>query len=144
MPVRCPMKEVAFTQMGRPPNTRHDYCCKIAISNNVGGVEHFSSSLCPALREERHFALVEELPIQPKLARNQHSSLELSPTQPSLRSFTAIMMAVRTPREGGGTPNQLLAHYEAPTPASRSGQPLRLMCALAMCSFLTPVSDTRT
>ena len=26
------MNEAAFTQMGRPPNTRHDYCCKIAIT----------------------------------------------------------------------------------------------------------------
>ncbi len=33
-------------------------CCKIAISNNVGGVKHFSSTLLHALGEERHFALV--------------------------------------------------------------------------------------
>jgi hypothetical protein len=30
----------------------------IAISNNVGGVKHFSSTLLHALDEERHFALV--------------------------------------------------------------------------------------
>ena len=29
------------------------------ISDNVGGVKHFSSTLHPALKEERHFALVE-------------------------------------------------------------------------------------
>jgi hypothetical protein len=30
----------------------------IAISNNVGGVKHFLSTLQHALEEERHFALV--------------------------------------------------------------------------------------
>src|SRR5579859_1294390 len=34
---------------------------KNAISNNVGGVKHFSSTLQHALVEERHFALVEGL-----------------------------------------------------------------------------------
>jgi hypothetical protein len=29
------------------------------LSNNVGGVKHFSSTLQPALREERHFALMD-------------------------------------------------------------------------------------
>jgi hypothetical protein len=29
------------------------------LSDNVGGVKHFSSTLQHALREERHFALVE-------------------------------------------------------------------------------------
>ena len=32
-------------------------CCKIAISNNVGGVERSSDTLLYALIEERHFAL---------------------------------------------------------------------------------------
>jgi hypothetical protein len=50
------MKEAAFTQMGRPPNTRHEYCCKIAISNNVGGVKHISSTLPYALMKERRLA----------------------------------------------------------------------------------------
>jgi hypothetical protein len=40
-------------------------------SNNVGGVKQFSSTLHRALGEERHFALVEEVPSQPRLARNQ-------------------------------------------------------------------------
>jgi hypothetical protein len=31
---------------------------KIAISNKVGGVKHFLSTLLDALEEERHFALV--------------------------------------------------------------------------------------
>src|SRR6266568_6870957 len=54
--------------------------------NNVGGVKHFSSVRIPALREERHFALVEPVPFQPRLARNQYSGLELGPTHASLRS----------------------------------------------------------
>ena len=36
------------------------------ISNNVGGVKHFWDALARALRRARHFALVEELPYQPK------------------------------------------------------------------------------
>jgi hypothetical protein len=38
------------------------------ISDNVGGVKHFSSTLQHALNEERHFALAEEVPFQPRLA----------------------------------------------------------------------------
>jgi hypothetical protein len=36
-------------------------CCwrNIAISNNVGGVNHFLGTQLRALEEERHFALVE-------------------------------------------------------------------------------------
>jgi hypothetical protein len=56
------------------------------ISNNVGGVKFFLSALRRALVEERHFALVESVPLQPRLARNQYSGLELSPTHASLRS----------------------------------------------------------
>ena len=37
---------------------QEDGCCKIPISNNVGGVEAFLSTLLHALEEERHFALV--------------------------------------------------------------------------------------
>jgi len=36
------------------------------VSNNVGGVKHFWDALARALRRARHFALVEELPYQPK------------------------------------------------------------------------------
>lgn len=36
------------------------------ISNNVGGVKHFSSTLPHALREERHFALVDGLRVPTK------------------------------------------------------------------------------
>ena len=56
------------------------------LSDNVGGVKQFSSTRQHALEEERHFALVEDVPIQPRLARNQYSGLELGPTHASLRS----------------------------------------------------------
>ena len=56
------------------------------ISNNVGSVKHLLSVLLRALRRARHFALVEDVPIQPRLARNQYSGRELSPTHASLRS----------------------------------------------------------
>jgi hypothetical protein len=39
---------------------------KNRVSDNVGGVKHFSSTLHHALREERHFALVEGLLFPPK------------------------------------------------------------------------------
>jgi hypothetical protein len=65
---------------------------KNRLSNNVGVVNQISSVLVPALRRARHFALVEEVPIQPRLARNQYSGLELGPTHASLRSATAIMI----------------------------------------------------
>jgi hypothetical protein len=47
--------------------------CQLAVnrlSDNVGGVNHFLSVLTRALRRARHFALVEDVPIQPRLARN--------------------------------------------------------------------------
>jgi hypothetical protein len=51
---------------------------KNRISNNVGGVKHFLSELRRALEQERHFALVEDVPYQPRLARNHCSGQELS------------------------------------------------------------------
>jgi hypothetical protein len=50
------------------------------LSDNVGGVKRFLSVLLRALRRARHFALVEDVAIQPRLARNQYSGPELSPT----------------------------------------------------------------
>ena len=44
---------------------------KNRLSDNFGGVKHFSSVLIRALARARHFALVEELPYQPRLARNR-------------------------------------------------------------------------
>ena len=41
------------------------------VSDKVGGVKYFVSVLIRALRRARHFALVENVPIQPRLARNQ-------------------------------------------------------------------------
>jgi hypothetical protein len=41
---------------------------KSGVSDNVGGVKLFSTTLLHALEQERHFALVEEVPLQPRLA----------------------------------------------------------------------------
>jgi UDP-N-acetylglucosamine 2-epimerase len=49
---------------------------KHRISNNVGSVKHFLSELRRALEQERHFALVEDVPYQPRLARNPGSDLD--------------------------------------------------------------------
>ena len=63
---------------------------KIPISNNVGTVKHDLSTQLRPLIEERHFALVDSLRVSnPGLALNR-SGQELGPTQPSLRSLTAI------------------------------------------------------
>jgi hypothetical protein len=44
---------------------------KHRISDNAGGVNHSSSILVRALGSARHFTPVEELPYQPRLARNR-------------------------------------------------------------------------
>jgi hypothetical protein len=41
---------------------------KNRISDNVGRVKRFLSVLSRALEEERHFALAEQVPCQPRLA----------------------------------------------------------------------------
>jgi hypothetical protein len=41
---------------------------KYRVSDNVGGVKQIWGVLLRALEEERHFALVEEVPFQPRLA----------------------------------------------------------------------------
>jgi hypothetical protein len=56
------------------------------VSDNVAPVKNFLGVLTRALRRARHFALVEDVPIQPRLARNQYSGQELSPTHASPRS----------------------------------------------------------
>jgi hypothetical protein len=43
-------------------------CSKTGVSDNVGGVKFFLSTQQHALNEERHFALAEEVPFQPRLA----------------------------------------------------------------------------
>src|SRR3954463_5586609 len=74
------------------------HCRKISISNNVGsvkyGFEH--TSVCThrraPFRSRRWFAR-----FQPGLALNRQGQ-ELGPTQPSLRSLTAIKIPfIRTP-----------------------------------------------
>ena len=95
-----------------PLRTPHDKaerlnCCNIAISNNVGSVKQLLSTQLRALEEERHFALVVGLRF-PTWARFNRSGQELSPTQPSLRSLTAIMITCsNSPALGSGMPN----HY---------------------------------
>src|ERR1039458_4600959 len=54
-------------------------CRNISISNNVGGVKHFSSTRRHALEEERHFALVEAFAFAlPTKARSQSVSVRNS------------------------------------------------------------------
>jgi hypothetical protein len=68
----------------------------------------FSGTLLYALREERHFALVDGLRFPTLGSLLIVQGQELSPTQPSLRSQTAIMItSSNSPSKGSGIPN----HY---------------------------------
>ena len=62
------------------------------LSDNVGGVKYVLSTLQHALREERHFALLEKVPYPTKARMVIVAGQELGPTYPSLRSVTAIMI----------------------------------------------------
>jgi len=74
---------------------------KHRVSDNVGGVKHFWDALPRALGRVRHFALVEDVPFQPRLARNQFPVRNLSPTHASLRSHNCDHdYQCRLPREG--------------------------------------------
>jgi hypothetical protein len=50
------------------------------FSSNLGVVNPYWRTLQHVLDEEHHFPLAEEVPIQPRLARNQCSGLEFGPT----------------------------------------------------------------
>ena len=71
----------------------------------------FFSTLLHALREERHFALVEGVAFcfsNHRLARNQFQVRSLDPTHASLRSTTAIMITTSNSSvKRSGTPIQL-------------------------------------
>src|SRR5450759_1870268 len=77
------------------------------VSNNVGGVKHFWGALARALRRARHFALVEELPYQPRLARNRFRSGTQS--DPCISSVTTSIMITtsNSPVKGSGIPNRM-------------------------------------
>src|ERR1019366_2634850 len=69
---------------------------------------HFWGALARALRRARHFALVEELPYQPRLARNRFRSGTQS--DPCISSVTTSIMITtsNSPVKGSGIPNQFL------------------------------------
>jgi hypothetical protein len=65
------MSDAFYTERSRSvvvanPETR--LLAKNRVSDNVGGIKLLSTILRHALREERHFALVEEVLFQPRLA----------------------------------------------------------------------------
>ena len=78
------------------------------VSNNVCGVKLCLSVLTRALRRARHFALVEGLPYQPRLARNRFRSGTQS--DPCISSVTTSIMITtsNSPVKGSGIPTQLL------------------------------------
>ena len=82
---------------------------KNRLSDNVGGVKFFLSTLRRALVEERHFALVDGFAFSNRrLARNQFSGQELGPTHASLRSQSAIMITTSNSSvKRSGTPQSI-------------------------------------
>ncbi len=81
------------------------------LSNNVGGVKHFRAHY--SMHSEKSAISLSLKPLlllyQPRLARNQVSGQELSPTHASLRSTTSIMITTSNSSvKRSGTPNQLL------------------------------------
>src|SRR5712691_6026270 len=82
---------------------------QIPISDNVGGVKHFSSTLTHALRRARHFALVEGLAF---CSTNQGPLVIVSGQEtrsdPSISSVTTSIMITtsNSPLQGSGTPNR--------------------------------------
>src|ERR1035437_970118 len=78
------------------------------VSDNVDCVKHFVGVLTRALRRARHFALVEALPYQPRLARNRFRSGTQS--DPCISSVTTSIMITtsNSPVKESGIPNQLL------------------------------------
>jgi len=78
---------------------------EIAISNNVGGVKTFSSTLRPALRVRAPFRSCWSLPKPTSGSLLIVAGQELSSTQPSLRSQLRSWLLLRTPRwRGAGCP----------------------------------------
>src|SRR5271170_6893214 len=78
------------------------------LSDNVGGVKHFLSTLQPALREERHFALVDGVafPSVGSLVIVFRSGTQSGPCTSSVA--TAIMITTSdSSLKRSGTPNQL-------------------------------------
>ena len=93
--------------------------CQLAknrLSNNVGGVKHFLSTQQHALEEERHFALVEDVPIQPKPARNQCSGLDLQsdPCISSIATSTMILSSNSPVKEERDAPVNFSVFYCTP------------------------------
>jgi hypothetical protein len=79
---------------------------KNRVSDNVGSVKHFLGVPTHALRRARHFALVEGLPYQPRLARNRFRSGTQS--DPCISSVTTSIMITssNSPVKGSGIPTQ--------------------------------------
>jgi len=61
------------------------------------GVKSFLSVLHRALERERHFALFEEVPCQPKARSVIVSGQDLDPTHASLRSIPGSWLRLQTP-----------------------------------------------
>ena len=85
------------------------------LSDNVGYVKHVLSTLQPALGEERHFGLAEEVLFQPKARLVIHAGQAIR-SDPSISSIqTAIMITSSdSPTRGAGCPINISMFYCTP------------------------------
>src|SRR5713226_3306414 len=86
-----------------------DKCCNIASLTMSARVKHFSSTRQHALREERHFALVDDLAF-PTLGSLVIVFRSGTQSDPCISSVTTSIMITtsNSPVKGSGIPNQLL------------------------------------
>jgi hypothetical protein len=88
------------------------------LSDNVGGVKHFLSTLLHALGEERHFALVEGVAFPTVGSLVIHSGQDTR-SDPCISSVTTLIMITtsNSSRErGAGCPINSSMFYSTPRP----------------------------
>jgi len=120
LPMHGPLPETAAEFESSDRRKRlESWLTKPGISNNVGGVKHFSSVRIPALGGARHFALVEKC-ANPIKARSQSIFRSGTRSDPCISSVTTlIMITTSNSSEGGaGCPINFSMFYCTPSPGS--------------------------
>src|SRR5580658_3504154 len=93
---------------------------KPGLSDNVGGVKHFSSTRLHALGEERHFALVEGVAFPTVGSLVIHSGQDTR-SDPCISSVTTLIMITTSnsySERGAGCPINFSMFYGTPWPGS--------------------------
>jgi len=108
------------------------------VSNNVGGVKDFLSTQQHALEEGRHFARVEDVPIQPSsLAIGLQSGIQSGPCVSSIAVSTMIPRSNSSLRRSG-TPQSIArcftAHYGHVRAVPRADRSFSSACSPLPCA----------